>query len=175
MTLLLRGMIQRYNIACVWHFTDAANVGSIRQLGGIFSLRELDRRGIAIPAPGGDALSHQIDRRKGLDQYVRLCFKKQHPMEFRAREEGRIRETAWMKVSSDIILNPEVRFSIGVAYMDGVEMIDHQRFAREMDFEVLYCWTDWNDPAIQARLQQAEKSEALVPHFVPMRNIMEIC
>jgi hypothetical protein len=47
--------------------------------------------------------------------------------------------------------------------------------AREMiDYEVLYTKTDWKDPAIRARLTQAEKCEILVPRFIPLELIRNL-
>jgi hypothetical protein len=40
-----------------------------------------------------------------------------------------------------------------------------------MDLEVLYGYTDWKDPAIQARLRTVERYEILVPDHVPLRYI----
>lgn len=37
-----------------------------------------------------------------------------------------------------------------------------------IDFEVLYSYTNWRDPAVQERLQAAEKYEILVPRAIPL-------
>jgi hypothetical protein len=171
MSQSLLAVIQRYRIRRLWHFTDEANLPSIRQHGGILSLNELTRRGIAIPMPGGDGLSHHLDRERGLDRYVHLCFRMTHPMEFRAREEGRISKTVWIGVDASVMLDPDVRFSAGVSYQEGIEIVDHERAARELDFEVIYSWMDWTDPEIQKRRQVGEKTEILVPNMVPLHKL----
>jgi hypothetical protein len=43
-----------------------------------------------------------------------------------------------------------------------------------IDFEVLYTRTDWADPEIRRRLQQAEKYEVLVPKRIPLSLIRNL-
>jgi len=43
-----------------------------------------------------------------------------------------------------------------------------------IDFEILYTRTDWKNPAIKARLDQAEKYELLVPQVIPLTYIRNI-
>jgi hypothetical protein len=153
MTLALRKFMRTYQIRHLWHFTDKANLASIKKHGGILSLREIEERDIEIPRPGGDDMSHYLDKKLGLDRFVRLCFQNSHPMLHVANQEGRIADPTWLKVDASIMLNPDVRFSIGVAYQDGVEIINHEMAANRIDFEVLFTWMDWNDPEIQRRRQ----------------------
>jgi hypothetical protein len=172
MTLPLREIMERHRITHLWHFTDRANLASIREHGGILSLKEIQQRGINIPKPGGSEISHCLDRKYELDGYVRLCFRNKHPMLYVARQEGRISDPIWLRVDGSIMLNPDVRFSIGVPYQNGVEIIDHEKAADRIDFEVLFTRTDWNDPEIQKRLQIGEKTEVLVPKIVPRDMIL---
>ncbi len=55
------------------HFTDEANLASIRKH-GLLSMRQLKQRGIEIPAPGGNQWSQDADAASGMDAYVHLCF-----------------------------------------------------------------------------------------------------
>ncbi len=43
-----------------------------------------------------------------------------------------------------------------------------------IDYEVLYTRTNWLDPAIKQRLDQAEKCEVLVPSRIPLDWIRNI-
>ena len=117
-------------------------------------------------------MSHHLDSECGLDGYVRLCFRNNHPMLYVALQEGRILHPIWLKVDASVMLNPDVRFSIGVAYQDGVEIIDHEKAADQIDFDVLFTRTDWNDPEIQKRLQMGEKTEVLIPDIIPLDMII---
>jgi hypothetical protein len=171
MTMHLRKIMEEHQIRCLWHFTDKANLASIREH-GILSLREIGKRGISIPKPGGDEMSRYLDAKFGLDGYVRLCFTSCHPMLHVALQQGRILHPIWLKIDASVMLHPNVRFSIGVPYQNGVEIINHERAADEIDFEVLFTWMDWNDPEIQRRRQMGEKTEVLVPDVVPWKKII---
>src|SRR5205085_10715012 len=75
-------------IPFLYHFTDRRNLDSIRKLGGLYPLAEMRRMGIDVPAPGGNEWSWDADGIKGFDEFVHLCFRATHPMEFAARAEG---------------------------------------------------------------------------------------
>jgi hypothetical protein len=78
------------NIPMLYHSTDRRNIAPIRELGGLYSLVRLNEIGVKIPVPGGNEWSHDADEAKGLGQFVHLCFRDKHPMEFTARKGGRI-------------------------------------------------------------------------------------
>ncbi len=67
-------------IPFLYHFTDRRNLEFIRKLGGLYPLAELRRRGIEIPAPGGNEWSWDANGIKGFDEYVHLCFRATHPI-----------------------------------------------------------------------------------------------
>ena len=161
-------------IPALYHFTDRRNIDSIRTLRGIYPYATLKEMGVDIPAPGGNDWSHDADGLKGMDRFVHLCLRPSHPMEFRAREEGRIRDSVFLSVHPDVLswegvrYCPDVSNKVGVAHYpmaEGIEMID---------FEVLYTRTDWKDPHVQARLQMAEKCEILVPAIIPLELIRNL-
>src|SRR5687767_3527238 len=72
-----------------YHFTDGKNLPSI-QKHGLLSMQELRRRNIQVPAPGGNEWSQDADIECGMDAYVHLTFIPNHPMEYPAKQEGRI-------------------------------------------------------------------------------------
>src|SRR5205809_5283998 len=72
-------------ISFLYHFTDRRNLPLIRDLGGLYPLAELVRKGVDVPAPGGNEWSRDADGMRGMDQYVHLCFRSTHPMAFIAR------------------------------------------------------------------------------------------
>jgi len=170
----MQAMIQKYCIECVWHFTDKSNIESIKRLGGLFSFSELEKNGTLIPSPGGNVWSHDADKSQGMDKFVHLCFCRAHPMLFIAQEDGRITDPVWLQVDKDTILDPNVRFTPDVSNKVGVPILDHEAAKEQIDFEVIYKYTDWSDPEIQQRRQTAEKSEILVPQFVPIDKIRNI-
>lgn len=87
----------------LYHFTDRRNLSLIREMGALYPLAELENRGVAIPAPGSDEGSRDVDRRRSLHRYVHLCFKSNHPMEYVARQEGRIGDTIFLQVHASVI------------------------------------------------------------------------
>ena len=65
-------------------------------------------------------------------------------------------------------------FTPDVSNKAGVSIHSMEDAKKLIDFEVLFTRTDWKNPIIQQRLQQAEKSEILVPDYIPvdlLRNI----
>ncbi len=90
-------ILKKYKFDGVWHFTDRSNIKLIKEHQGLLSLREAERRRIVIPAPGGNKWSHDADRIKGLHEYVHLAFVDDHPMLFRAKNEGRMPRSSMAK------------------------------------------------------------------------------
>ncbi|MGR9134799.1 DarT ssDNA thymidine ADP-ribosyltransferase family protein [Rhizobium leguminosarum] len=161
-------------VPLLYHFTDRRNLESIQKLGGLYPYSMLVQKGIAVPAPGGNDWSHDADARSGVDGDVHLCFRNNHPMEHTARQAGRIENTIFLQVHASVLGWQGVRFTSDVANKAGVAAIPIANAQPSIDFEVLYTRTDWKDPAILARLQQAEKCEVLVPHFIPLSLIRNI-
>jgi hypothetical protein len=155
------------------HFTDSRNLTSIRELGGLYSMAKLREMEVAKLCPGGNQWSLDADLGSGMDQYVHLCFRANHPMEYIARSEQRIEQTRWLYVKPSVLLRKGVLFCPGVSNKAGMETFPIEEAAEMIDYEVLYTKTDWSDPAIKARLQAAEKCEILVPDFIPFRYFDE--
>ena len=164
----------RYAVTRLYHFTDRRNLPSIRELKGLYSLAKLREMGAEIPAPGGNDWSHDADKLKGVHRYVHLSFKSHHPMEYRAREEGRIKDSVFIEVHPDVLGWPGVMFTPDVSNKAGVTIHPIAEAKELIDFEVLYTRTDWNNPLIQQRLQKAEKSEILVPDHIPIELLRNI-
>lgn len=164
----------RYAVTSFYHFTDRKNAASIREHGGLYSLAILRAKGIEILAPGGNEWSHDADEMKGLDQYVHLCFRPNHPMEYVARQDGRISDSVYLQIHPDILQIKGVMFTADVSNKSGVEIVSLEDALKVIDFEVLYTRTDWSNSEIQKRLKQAEKYELLVPDHVPMKYIRNL-
>ena len=134
----------------------------------------LIERGIEVPAPGGNEWSRDADAMKGMERYVHLCFRDNHPMEHNARRDGRIGDSIFLQVHPEVLQWEGVRFTPDVANKSGVQPYTIEEAKGMIDFEVLYTRTNWSDPAIQQRLQQAEKYEILVPRFIPLELIRNL-
>jgi len=75
----------------------------------------LKEMGVQVPAPGGNEWSRDADGMRGMDQYVHLCFRATHPMEFRAREDGRITDSIFLQIHPEVLQWDGVRFTPDVA------------------------------------------------------------
>src|SRR5258706_254310 len=135
----------------LYHFTDRRNLPLIRKYGGLLPLAELRRRGIEVPAPGGNEWSHDANGMAGLDEYIHLCFRPTHPMEYVARREERITDSIFLEVHAQVLQWDGVRFSPDVSNKHGVKRFPIEEAAEMIDYEVLYTRTDWKDPAIRER------------------------
>lgn len=167
----LRKKLAKYGCQRVYHFTDVDNLPLIRSNGGLYSLEQLKRRGITPPKPGGNDWSHDADESRGLHRFVHLCFKESHPMEYVARSEGRIGPTKFLRVNIDVLFLDGVLYAPDVSNKSGVASVPLCDAVDEIDLEILFTRMDWKDPEIQARLQQAEKAEILIPDFVDVKLI----
>jgi hypothetical protein len=95
-------------------------------------------------------------------------------MEYLARQDGRIGDTIFLQVHPDVLTWDGVLFTADVANKSGVSTHTIDEARTLIDFEVLYTRTNWSDPKIQARLQQAEKYEILVPKKIPLEMIRNL-
>lgn len=154
-----------------YHFTDERNLPGIRQH-GLLSTASLRAKGIPIAAPGGNDWSWEADARFGMDRYVHLCFFDSHPMEFRAKEAGRIAQTRFLKIDPAVVLLDGVRISLQVSNKAGAIIKPPAEALDEIDLEVIYTRTEWKDDAIKERLKVARLYEILVPDCVPLKYIL---
>ena len=165
-------IIEKYRIDGVWHFTDEANFESIKANGGLLSLAELQRRKVEIPVAGGNEWSHEADVRAGVEDFVHLALIPNHPMLFRAKQDGRIATPYWLKIDQSLLALDGVRFTNDVSNKSGVQLLTPAEAEHQIDWEVLFTRTDWSDPDVRARRQAAEKSEILIPRSVPLSLIL---
>jgi hypothetical protein len=92
-------------------------------------------------------------------------------MEFLAREEKRIGESIFLQVLPVVLKWEGVKYSAGVSNKSGVQFYPIDEAKKHIDFEVLFTYTDWRNPAVRERLLNAEKCEILVPDHIPLEFI----
>ena len=68
--------LRNRGISCLYHVTDRSNLGSISSCGGLGSWDYISTNGISVPSPGGDAVTHRLDRRRGVDHMVHLYLQR---------------------------------------------------------------------------------------------------
>jgi hypothetical protein len=163
--------LKKYGINHLWHFTDKSNLNSIVEKEGILSLAKIFEENVAVSAFGGNQWSHDADRQKNLDRFVNLTFLDDHPMLYRAKQEGRIQEPIWLQIDIDILLLPGTMYSLDVSNKSGVPIVNGDTAKDQLDFEVLFTYMDWRDSEVQQRRQTALKAEILIPDIVPLNMI----
>lgn len=155
-----------------YHFTDTRNLLSVESR-GLLSMRALWEEGIAA-RPGGNDWSLDADRRCGMDAFVHLCFFSEHPMEWLARQDGRIESSKFLKIDPSVLRIPGVLITDGVANKANANPRPAEEMIGNLDLKVIYTRTDWKDSAIQERLKAARLCELLVPKHVPVALIKNI-
>jgi hypothetical protein len=160
----------------LFHFTETRNLPSIRERGGLYSWRRLQEMGVVVEVPGGNDWSHDADAYKGLDTYVHLCLRANHPMEYvaRTREEGRIERSNFLEIDRSVLDLDGVLFTDDVSNKRGVETHTLDEAEEMIDFAVIDGNIDYQDQDHLARLRQVEKCEILVPDFIPIDLIRNI-
>ena len=89
------------SIHTLYHFTDRANLKSIKKHGALYSWHHCVSNNIDIPVPGGNQLSRDLDTRKGLQDYVRVSFTRSHPMMF--VQPIRSRKNVILEIDTEVI------------------------------------------------------------------------
>lgn len=91
----------------LYHFTDEGNIESIKETGLVPWTEAQKIDGAKLTS---NELSRQCDMENEVADYVRLCFRKDHPMLYIAKEDGRIKKEAWISVSLEILDVKGVKF-----------------------------------------------------------------
>ncbi len=170
-----KDILRNNGITKLYHFTDRRNLKSIVEHGGLVSWGDACDRDMSIAAPGGSDTSHSLDRRMGLEYYVRLSFISNHPMMHVAMNDGRIDDPVILEI------DPQVAYLGGSKFSDrnaartsaGVKVGDSLSDLRNLRFNLFnksYFDLDSDEkPYYQA--------EVLVFHEVPLcyiRNITSV-
>lgn len=156
----------------LYHFTDFENLESIVQNGGLYSWLECEKKGINVSKPGGGDLSRVLDRRKGLEDYVRLSFAHEHPMMHVAMREGRISSPVILEIDPEVALLEGTKFSDRNAASNDAIIGYGQDGLRNIKFDVVTKSCHYYD------LEEDEKkyyqAEILVENFIPLKYITNI-
>lgn len=159
-------ILKENNIECFYHFTSRKNIKSIVNYGGLFSWDYLTRHNIPIPVAGGGDTSRSLDKRYGLEDYVRLSFCSSHPMAQRLKEEGEeivvlridVRAATWKDSLFSDINATDNDHHVGGRWFD-LDRIDFDATQRERIFS-------FEDDF------KKHQAEILVKTFVPIKYIL---
>lgn len=159
----------------LYHFTDERNLPSIRQH-GLLAYSELEARGIEIACPGGNDWSHEADEIKRVDGHVHLCLiGHDHPMEWRAHEDGRLGPTRYLDISPQVLWMEGVLGCATVANAAFANVLPIEQALDEMDLEILHCgYVDFSDLELRHRFNEAKKMEIMIPNGIPIDLIRNL-
>ena len=164
-------LLEKYNITKFYHFTDHDNVDSIIKNGGLFSYGDCIKRGIRINRPGGSALSHELDYKENLQNYVRVSLCKKHPMMFTAIQDERIVNPVILEIDTDVLFIEGNIFSDKNAVRK--DSCKGKSFA---DFSRIHFNTvkQRNQFEVDDDEQDYYQAEILVPHHISLNYILNL-
>jgi hypothetical protein len=160
-------------ITKLYHFTDVRNLPMIKKLDGIWSTAKL-RKGKTEFFPGGNQWSLDQDVKTRMDYYVHLCWDRNHHMEKNIMERDKDIKLFYLEIDRLILYEPGVLFTPGVANAVGMPKHTLQKAVDDgmIDYDALNRRIgSLRDPTNQARRQNAERTEILVPERVAMKWI----
>lgn len=164
-------VLEKYNISRFYHFTDRENVDSIIRNGGLFSYGDCIKQGIHISRPGGSELSHELDEKENLQNYVRVSICKKHPMMYYAIQDERIVNSVILEIDTDIL------FIEGNIFSDkNAVRSDSHKGGSFVDFNRIHFNTASRRSQFDVDEDEQEyyQAEILVPHHIPLHYILNI-
>lgn len=161
-------VLRENNISKFYHFTDRANIHSIKGEAGLFSWHYCDVNNILIPKTGGGALSRSLDKGHGLHDFVRLSFCNDHPMQFRLSQNGY--NLVVLEVSLEVAFFENTRFSDINATDNG----HHQGASLEDLKRVKFSATKRNYVRKEDPDFKFHQAEVLVKTWIPIEYITNI-
>lgn len=164
-------VLEKYNISRFYHFTDRENVDSIIRNGGLFSYGDCIKQGIHISRPGGSELSHELDEKENLQNYVRVSICKKHPMMYYAIQDERIVNPVILEIDTDIL------FIEGNILSDkNAVRSDSHKGGSFVDFNRIHFNTASRRSQFDVDEDEQEyyQAEILVPHHIPLHYILNI-
>jgi len=138
----IRETLSSFGITSIYHFTDKSNLKSIEKY-GIQSLFNIESKNINVSSYGANSLSHELDRKSGLDKFVHLSFLKDHPMYYSAKKRGAITTPIWLELDISILFEDDTLYCDKVANQTNsnifkieniLDFIDFDKMINEKDF-----------------------------------------
>ena len=170
-SLSVETLFEYQGIIKLYHFTDRSNIQSIIDNGGLYSWKACQKNGIIVQRPGGNNDSRALDARKGLENYVRLCFTPNHPMKFVAQNDGRINDPVILEIALSVADLPTTKFSDRNANKNGAIIATGYNGANNIHFATIRQQNHFNLTDDEKEFYQAE---VLVLEKIPLLYITNI-
>lgn len=164
-------ILDEQHITKLYHFTDRDNLESIIKNGGLYSWSDCEERNIVISKPGGGDLSRSLDRKDGLQHYVRVSFTRQHPMMYVAMNDGRISNPVILEIDPEVIYWTGTKFADRNATRNGANIGDTLDDFKKIHFQTVKARKHFDVGEDEQPFYQAE---VLVNHFIPLEFITNI-
>lgn len=170
-------VLEQNGITKLYHFTDKANIKSIKEHGGLYSWHYCDRHNIQIPRSGGSSGSRYNDRVNGKIDFVRVAFTKEHPMCVVAQNDGRIQDVVWLEI------NPEVAFFTGSEFADKnaaaftsyrAKIGKEIQYLKNVRFDILNKAKEIKHYRLNEDERPYNQAEVLVKTWIPIDYILNI-
>ena len=112
----MAGQTETKGIKWLYHVTDEANLSSVLENMCLCSWADMAARRIKVNAPGGNAVTHELDNRCGMDQYVHLYLNEPSTEEIEfIKASGLIKDPIVLRISPEAIGDGTI-FTIGNLY-----------------------------------------------------------
>lgn len=167
-----KNIIEENGIKSLYHFTDKSNIKSIIKNGGLYSWHYSDRNNITIPYPGGDSLSRDLDKQYGLQDFVRLSFTKEHPMMYKAKDDGRIKNPIILEIDLKVCYFLNTKYANMNATKTGHNCGDSLNDLKAVKFDIVKLRNHFDIINIEDR--KYFQAEVLVKTWIPIEFITNI-
>ena len=164
-------LLKQNGIRILYHFTDRANIKSIIENNGLYSWKACEQKGITISKPGGSDTSRSLDSYRGLENYVRLSFTRDHPMMYVAKKEGRISDPVILEIDLLVVNRYGTLYADRNATKNGVIIKEGYEGAKNIHFQTVKRTDYFNIDPAEKEFYQAE---VLVKGMVPISCIKNI-
>jgi len=157
-----QNVLSSNNITTLYHFTDRANLQSIKRHGALYSWHYCVSNDIPIPMPGGDDLSRSLDRRYNLQNYVRVSFTRNHPMMYIALNQNRINNPVILEIDTEVIFWKNAKYANKNAIKNDVSIGSDIADFKKIRFDIVklnkhFDLDDSDKPYFQAEVLILEK------------------
>lgn len=166
------GMLERNMIASLWHFTDIRNLPNIKKLDGLRSKEYLEQNkqwGGRDLFPGGDALSHNLDRNLGNWEKISLNFMPHTPIAYKKKREKHL---VFIEIDAGVAAFPNVYFTDCNAARTKNKQLREKGMVglTNVNFSIINGPAEpWNKNWLKY-----VQAEILVPHHIPLSKIKAI-
>lgn len=165
-------ILDQNRITKLYHFTDRDNLESIIMNGGLYSWADCIDKGITIAKPGGGDLSRSLDKRDGLENYVRLSFAHDHPMMYVAMNDDRISNPVILEIDIETALLEGSLYADRNATRNGANVGGTPDDLRNIHFGLFNRPMRYFDMDDEGKMYY--QAEVLVKNFIPLKYIKNI-